>query len=80
VTTERDHLRAQAAHLVGAAEIAALLKVNANTINTWKVRHPDFPLPLRRLKGLDIWDDRDVLDWAAQTGRKIGDTTLGAGT
>jgi hypothetical protein len=58
-----------AEHLVGPAEIAEALGVDANTINQWKVRHADFPAPVRVLKLGSIWDLRDVLAWAERTGR-----------
>jgi hypothetical protein len=67
---DQEHeLRALAAHLVGPAEIASILKIEANTINAWKKRYPDFPAPVRRLKTGDVWDDREVLAWAKKTGR-----------
>jgi hypothetical protein len=67
---DQEHeLRALAAHLVGPAEIASILNIEANTINAWKKRHPDFPVPVRRLKTGDVWDDREVLAWAKKTGR-----------
>lgn len=56
-------------HLVGPAEIGELLGVDANTINVWKVRHPQFPAPVRRLRSGDIWDKREVIAWATETGR-----------
>lgn len=73
VTQDEDDasLRALAAHLVGPAEIASSLGVEANTINVWKVRHPDFPTPVRRLKSGDVWDIREVRRWAEQTGRSF---------
>lgn len=69
----RASLRHQAKHLVGPAEIAERLGIEANTINVWKVRHADFPSPVRRLKSGDVWDVRDVRDWAQQTGRTFRD-------
>ncbi len=39
--TERS-LRGLAKFLVGPAEIAERLGVEANTINVWKARHPNF--------------------------------------
>lgn len=66
-----ETLRALAAHLAGPAEIANCLGVEANTINVWKVRHPDFPAPVRRLKSGDLWDIRDVRRWAELTGRSF---------
>lgn len=68
-----DDLRGLAQHLVGPAEIGSLLSVEANTINVWKVRHADFPSPVRRLKSGDLWDVREVHSWAVATGRKWSD-------
>jgi hypothetical protein len=68
-TEDREQLRSLAEHLVGPAEIGDLLQVEPNTINVWKVRHPDFPQPVRRLKTGDVWDVREVRSWAEQTGR-----------
>lgn len=64
-----ETLRDLAANLVGPAEIASALGVDANTINVWKARHPDFPSPVRRLKSTDLWDIREVREWAERTGR-----------
>ena len=64
-----EELRRLAKYLVGPAEIAELLGVEANTINVWKVRHLDFPPPVRRLKSGDVWDVREVRSWAQKTGR-----------
>ncbi|MGV7586329.1 hypothetical protein PJI74_01175 [Mycobacterium kansasii] len=75
-------LRALAVHLVGPAEIGELLGVDANTINVWKVRHAQFPAPVRRLRTGDIWDKREVIAWATATGRYPAkpDTTVGSAT
>ncbi len=62
-------LRGVAEHLVGPAEIGELLSVDANTVNVWKVRHPDFPTPVRRLRSGDLWDRREIIEWARSTGR-----------
>jgi hypothetical protein len=62
-------LRALAEHLVGPAEIGELLGVDANTVNVWKVRPVHFPTPVRRLRSGDIWDRREVIAWARETGR-----------
>ncbi len=66
-----ENLRSLAAHLAGPAEIASSLGVDANTVNVWKVRHPDFPAPVRRLKSADLWDIREVREWARRTGRNL---------
>lgn len=67
--TVDSQLRALAVHLVGPAEIGELLDVDANTVNVWKVRHSQFPAPVRRLRSGDIWDKREVIAWATETGR-----------
>jgi hypothetical protein len=69
---EPEDLRQLAEHIVGPSEIADLLGVHANTINQWKARDLDFPTPIRRLRGIDLWDKRDVLAWARRTGRYPG--------
>jgi len=58
-----------AVHLAGPAEIAELLGIKPNTINQWKVRHSDFPIPVRKLRSGEIWDIREVHAWAVRTGR-----------
>jgi hypothetical protein len=70
--TERS-LRGLAKFLVGPAEIAERLGVEANTINVWKARHPNFPEPVRRLKSGDVWDVREIRAWAELTGREFRD-------
>ncbi len=59
----------EAEFIVGAAEIAELLHVDTNTIHQWKLRHADFPKPIRVLTGANLWDVRDVEEWARRTGR-----------
>lgn len=49
--------------------IAVVLHVHTNTINAGKARDLDFPTPIRRLRGIDLWDLREVLEWATRTGR-----------
>ncbi|MFF5325102.1 DNA-binding protein [Janibacter hoylei] len=66
-------LRALAEHLVGPAEIGELLGVDPNTVNVWKVRHAQFPQPVRRLRSGDIWDQREIIAWATATGRYPAD-------
>ncbi len=67
---EIETLRDLARFLVGPAEIAELLGIEANTINVWKVRHADFPKSIRRLRSGDLWDVRDITAWARATGRQ----------
>lgn len=67
-----------AKHLVGPAEIAAALGVEANTINVWKKRAINFPKPVRRLKAGDLWDIREIEVWAHKTRRRFGSGLSGA--
>lgn len=62
-------LRSLAQYVVGPAEIAELLGVHPNTVNTWKARGIELPAPIRHLRGIDLWDEREVLAWAERTGR-----------
>lgn len=56
--------------LVGAAEIAARLKVaDAHVVHTWRERHPDFPEPVARLRRAMVWAWPDVETWARSSGR-----------
>jgi hypothetical protein len=68
-TGEGGALRAMAVYLAGPAEIAQHLGIRPNTINQWKVRHLDFPTPVRKLRSGEIWDIREVQAWAVRTGR-----------
>ncbi|MGI8752418.1 MAG: hypothetical protein ACR2MN_08925 [Acidimicrobiales bacterium] len=58
-------------HLVGAAEIARRLGGGhkANLIHSWRVRYPDFPEPIARLRMGLVWAWPDVERWARKTGR-----------
>ena len=71
VPDDLGDLRALTRFPVGPAEIAMLLNVEANTINVWKVRHPDFPQPVRRLKFGDVWDIREIRSWAESFPRRL---------
>lgn len=72
MTDERDDsLREVARFLVGPAEIAAALGIEANTINVWKTRHSLFPKPVKRLRAGDLWDIREIEAWAQATGRAV---------
>jgi hypothetical protein len=58
-------------HLAGAAELGQVLGVQANTINQWRSRYPDFPPPLATLNAGAIWDVRAVIAWADATQRPV---------
>lgn len=56
--------------LVGAAEIAERLGVKRpHLIHDWRRRHQGFPDPVVVLKGILLWDWRDIERWAKTTGR-----------
>jgi hypothetical protein len=57
-------------YLVGAAEIADRLNLKRpHLIHDWRRRYPEFPQPLLELKGILLWDWRDVENWAKLTDR-----------
>jgi hypothetical protein len=57
-------------YLVGAAEIADRLNLKRpHLIHDWRRRYPEFPRPLVELKGILLWDWRDVEMWAISTDR-----------
>jgi predicted DNA-binding transcriptional regulator AlpA len=55
-------------HLVGVAEVAALLGVTKQRV-TQLAEKPDFPKPTVRLAAGPIWERADVEAWARETGR-----------
>lgn len=56
--------------LVGASEIAERLGVGKSSlIHDWRLRYPDFPRPVARLKAAHVWAWPDVEAWARKTGR-----------
>ena len=57
-------------HLVGAAEIQAMLGVSRQRVDQL-VRRPDFPTPEVGLKMGKVWRREDVEAWAAATKREV---------
>ncbi len=53
---------------VGAAEIAARLRVRPQTVHTWRHRKL-MPQPRWTVSGQPAWDWCDIEDWARRTGR-----------
>lgn len=67
-----DHVgrRIDVENMVGAAEIAARLKLShAQTVHTWRRRYEDFPEPVAQLEQALVWNWPDVERWARSTGR-----------
>ena len=63
-----------ARYLAGPMEVGAVLGVEANTVNVWKRRQETsspFPAPVVKLAGGAVWDIRDVIAWADETGRTV---------
>ena len=61
--------RVDAGQLVGATEIGQRLGVRRQLVNEWRRRYPDFPDPVVRLTGVNVWVWPDVEDWLRRTGR-----------
>lgn len=56
--------------VVAMAELIDMLGVS----KSWVVRlvkEPDFPEPLERLRAGQIWNYRDIADWAERKGRSV---------
>ena len=51
--------------LMGAAEVAARLGVGRTRLRELR-RRPDFPAPIKRLIGMEIWDGAAVEAWIAE--------------
>jgi uncharacterized protein len=52
--------------LVSVAEIAKRSGRSANTVQSWRRRHPDFPAPVATLAAAPVWDWSDVAPWVAR--------------
>lgn len=51
-----------------------MLGVEANTVNVWQRRQDatsPFPAPVVKLAGTAVWDIREVIAWADETGRPV---------
>ena len=63
VEVERD---LQASDLVGRVEAAQRAGSTAGTIDAWRRRHADFPVPLVDLAAGPVWDWRTLSRWLAK--------------
>ena len=62
--------------LVGANEISERLGLAfPNIVHAWKRRHQNFPRPIATLSMGNIWNWKDVEDWAITTKRLKKDET-----
>jgi hypothetical protein len=63
-----------ARYLAGPKEVGGVLGVEPNTVNVWQRRNAQglpFPTPAVKLAGTAVWDIREVIAWADQTGRSV---------
>lgn len=58
--------------LVSVAEIAARAGRPVNTVQSWRRRHPDFPLPVTQLAAGPIWNWSVVDAWIAGRAKRSG--------
>ncbi len=56
-------------HLVGVAEIAAMLGVSRQRVDAIVRTHEDFPAPEAELSAGRIWSRAAVEEWLRDTGR-----------
>lgn len=54
---------------VGATEISGRRQVALGTIEAWRRRHPNFPVPAWTVGGRPAWNWPDVAAWLLETGR-----------
>ena len=59
-------------HLVGVAEIAAMLDVTRQRVHQLARDDPTFPAPAAVLSAGVVWERVAVEEWARRTGRIIG--------
>jgi predicted nucleic acid-binding protein len=59
-----------AADLVSVSEISARAGRPINTIQSWRRRHRDFPVPAARLSAGPIWSWPTVADWISNRDRR----------
>jgi anti-anti-sigma factor len=62
----------EAGNLIGLDEIAELLGVSRARIVRIRSKDPSFPAPVVTLSQTPIWDIRNIIVWANDTGREIG--------
>jgi hypothetical protein len=67
----RDDKLYRLADLITSREVAAMLGVTRDAVRQWcrRRRQTGFPGPL--LRHPQVWDRREVLDWARATGRVV---------
>jgi predicted nucleic acid-binding protein len=49
--------------LVSVTEIAGRARRSVNTVQSWRRRHPDFPMPVARLAARPVWEWPTVKAW-----------------
>lgn len=54
---------------VSVGEIAEIAGVRPSAVSNWRSRHADFPLPVERAAGGDLFDLASVIAWLEQKGR-----------
>lgn len=57
------------ADLISLPEIAELAGVRRPVVTTWRRRHVNFPNPVSALRGRQLFDARQIVDWLVDTGR-----------
>ncbi|HKW77094.1 MAG TPA: ParA family protein [Terriglobales bacterium] len=52
--------------LLGTSELAALLGVSRQAVSNIRARNSDFPAPVAELKAGPVWNEGDIIAWAAR--------------
>ena len=50
---------------VGISELATRAGVKPDTVQKWRIRHPDFPAPTLTLAAGPIWEWATIAEWIA---------------
>lgn len=59
--------------LVGVKEVAEMLDISRQRVNVILQSHPDFPEPIGQPAAGRVWQRRDIVEWAKNTGRVVLD-------
>lgn len=61
---------------IGLSEIAELANATPQTVNNWKKRYADFPLPVAKIKAGEFYDKETIVNWLRKRGKIVGAKTV----
>jgi hypothetical protein len=75
----RDDKLYRLADLVSSREIATMFGVTRDAVRQWCCRRGQIGFPEPLMRHPQLWDRREVLDWARATGRAVPNRRIGSG-